>query len=117
MLKQNLPVGKPSYPFLPGQFSNSSMVPSQEGFPQVFLEVSFARSRRKWVDSSRERDPACTSYASITGGGNNGPEDGGGVTLPQFKSNVPKKLSPDIFEEDMTTLVPNKGMKLPTTKL
>ncbi|KAF5177040.1 hypothetical protein FRX31_033373, partial [Thalictrum thalictroides] len=44
MLKGNSPVGKPSYPFLLVQSSNSSMVPSQEGFPQVSLEVPLARS-------------------------------------------------------------------------
>ncbi|KAF5196992.1 hypothetical protein FRX31_013421, partial [Thalictrum thalictroides] len=73
---------------------------------------------RKWVDSL-ERDPAYPSYASITvaGDGNKGPEDDRGVTLPQLKSNVPKKQSPDILEEDLATLEPNKGMKLPTTKL
>ncbi|KAF5204591.1 hypothetical protein FRX31_005822, partial [Thalictrum thalictroides] len=72
--------------------------------------------QRIWVDSL-EQDPAYPSCSSITGGGYNGPEVDGGVTLPQLKSNVPKELSPNILEDDLATLVPNKGIKLPTTIL
>ncbi|PIA26011.1 hypothetical protein AQUCO_10100011v1 [Aquilegia coerulea] len=46
MLKENLPVGKPSYPFLPGQFYDSSIIPSVEVIPPVHSAVSPTRNGR-----------------------------------------------------------------------
>ncbi|PIA26910.1 hypothetical protein AQUCO_08500002v1 [Aquilegia coerulea] len=116
MLEKKLQVRDPPNPFLFGQISTLQVDPEE-------LRTENIERIREWSDSLEpdlthpQNIHACPTFASVAGGGNNGPGGDSGVTLQQMKSNVPKRRSSNILKEDLASLVPNKCMELATTKL